>query len=191
MLEQEKANSKRTGLPKGFSVESYADHIRITQLWRSNGAYSIAIAALVFNAVWIGNGFVAVVLSDRELLLRAFALLFILLGVGLTYSTIAIWFNRTLITVNDSEIDVKIGPIPWLGSKRVPTINIEQLYVKRRFRGSRDNNPRYTYNVLAEVPGARPLKILSGLNTRSQAQFIEQEIEGYLGIENVRRPDEN
>ena len=89
----------------------------------------MTLVAVVFNGVWISNGFVELVFSDRELLLKMFALLFIILGVGSTYCAIAGWLNSTWISVNDSEIVVEIGPIPWLGNKRVTTNNIGGQYV--------------------------------------------------------------
>src|SRR6266545_6110628 len=49
-------------------------------------------------------------------------------GIGLTYSTIAGFVNRTRVGVNAGEITIRHGPMPWIGNRNIPAGEIRQLF---------------------------------------------------------------
>ena len=125
MQGQEEKDTKKIALPRYFELNCYTDYMEITRTWFSVFKFiAVLIFGLVFSGVWIGNGFLEVLTSDRDLLLKLFALTFIILGSSLLYYSIAIYFNKTQILVSQDAIEIKHRPIPWLGNKRVEAKNI-------------------------------------------------------------------
>ncbi len=179
-------DKKDIALPKGFEVNYFDEYMQITRVWHGVKTYFILLFALVFNGVWINNGFVEILLSDRELLPKLFFSIFIVLGLSLLYFTVATWLNKTQIYVSKNSLEIKHQPVPWLGNKKIKADNIEQLFVEEKYRGSSNNNPRYTYNVLGLTSEGTQFKLIGGFESRYHARFIEKTIEDYLGIENVK-----
>ena len=173
-------------LPKGFELNYFDEYMQITRVWHGVQTYFLLLFALIFNGVWIGNGFVEILFSERELLPKLFSLVFVFLGLGLLYFTVATWLNKTQIYVSKNSIEVKHQPVPWLGSKKIKAGTIEQLFVEEKYKGSSNNNPRYTYNVLGLTSENMQLKLIAGLEFRDHARFIEKTIEDYLRIKDVK-----
>lgn len=113
-----------------------------------------------------------------------FPMLYVVMGVGFMYYAIAGLVNRTRVTVGGGAVDVRIGPLPWPGSKRVEVSDIAQVYVEKLVTRLRYSE-YYSYQVNALTPQNRKLTLVSGLEDRDVALRLEQEIEKALGI-----PDE-
>jgi hypothetical protein len=170
--------------PRNFQINLHEGYKKITRTW-----YSITIIAplliivSVVNGVWISNDFLEILTSDKPLLIKAFAFLFIVIGLALVYYTIATFFNRTDIFVNRDVIEIRHQPIPWFGNKKVDVNNIKHLYVKTTYSGSGNYKRNLRFHILAHTNEGDPLKVMTGFQTRNQALYIEQEIENYLGFE--------
>lgn len=183
-----------TTLPRGFEINYYDEYMHIIRRWHGFQTFGLIASMLVFNGVWIANDFWAVLMSDRELLLRLFVLTFILIGVVLPYFVIASWINKTNIYVSKEAIEIKHEPLPWLGNKRVDTHTIKQLFVKEKGGDSQritsTNDKRPTYSVIGVSDKDEQFDLIKGLSRSNQAFYIEQRIEKYLGIEDVANPEE-
>lgn len=99
-------------------------------------------------------------------------------GVGLTYSSLASLLNTTTIGVDPFELSVKHGPLPWGRSIQVDSARIRQIYCTERWAGG--EGPTV---VNAMIEGEQ-VKLLSNLRSLEEALYIEQEIEAHLGIKN-------
>ena len=186
MQNQDEIDTTSQVLPISFDINFHDDYMQITRTWFSLSKFLLMLVfVLIFNGVWISNGFLEILTSDRELLLKLFALVFIIIGAALVYYSIATFFNKTQILVSRDVIEIKHHPLPWFGNKRVETNNIKQLFVKEKYRGSSNNNPRLSYNVLGLTKEDKPFNLLTDLEFSNQALYIEQEVEKYLGIENM------
>jgi len=171
-------------LPRGVELNYFDEYMQITRIWHGLKTFAVLLTALIFNFVWISQGFVEILLSDKELLLKLFCLVFIIAGLGLIYLTIATWLNKTHIYVSKDTIEIKHQPIPWKGNRRIQANNIKQLFVKKRYRGTRNGSPRYTYKLLGITLDNKQFTLIARLDNSYHAQFIEQKIEKYLGIKN-------
>jgi len=49
-----------------------------------------------------------------------FPLIHVGVGVGITYSTIAGFLNRTRVSVDAGEVTIRHGPVPWIGNRKIP-----------------------------------------------------------------------
>src|SRR5262252_7413131 len=84
-----------------------------------------------------------------------FPLLHVGVGIGVSYSTIAGFVNHTRITVGNGAVDVKLGPLPWWGARRVPSTEIVQVYCEEVSPSRRGGSS--TYQVSAITPENRKL----------------------------------
>jgi hypothetical protein len=82
-------------------------------------------------------------------------------------------------------LEISHKPIPWLGNKRLKSAELKQIYVKEKIKRN-NNNTSVTYEVRAILLNGKSIKIISGLPNSEQALYVEQEIERYIGIEDVK-----
>jgi hypothetical protein len=88
--------------------------------------------------------------------------------------------NSTVITVESDQLTIKHRPLPWLGNRTLYRNDFIQLYCEevRNKNGS-------SYRLNAVLQNHKKLKLISGIQDRSQAIYFEREIERFMGIENV------
>jgi hypothetical protein len=138
-----------------------------------------------FLFMWYSMAFAFGSAFGREFaFVTLFPLIHVAVGVGITYTALAGWINRTRITVDQGRISVRHGPLPWLGNKDLDGSNVKQLYSKEKVSRGR-NSSTTTYEVHALTASGKNEKLLSGLETSEQALYIEQEIERYFRIEDA------
>ena len=139
-------------------------------------------------AIFWDGGLVYLLASHTDPNMLGFPTLYVGIGVALTYYVIAGFVNRTRVTVGGGAVDVRIGPLPWAGSKRVEARDIEQVYCQVYIARSRGGTEFYSYSVDAITPQNRKLTLVSELDDRDVALYLEQEIENALGITNEYVP---
>jgi DNA-directed RNA polymerase subunit RPC12/RpoP len=109
-----------------------------------------------------------------------FPIAHVAVGVGLTYFVIAGFLNRTTIDVNQDELRVAHGPVPWKGNRRIPTDDLDQLYSSQN-RNQSENS--HSYAVSALLKDGRKVTLIGMFHNDEEARFIERTIEDYLGLE--------
>ncbi|MFP4356402.1 MAG: hypothetical protein ACLFUJ_14890 [Phycisphaerae bacterium] len=180
---------RQVPLPKGMEMFDRGNELQIVRSWKS-----IAVLFLIpFAAFWCGFllfWYSSAIGSGAPIVFVLFPLIHVAVGVGLVYFIFACLLNKTVLRVTPNHLEVKHTPLPWPGGKTLNSVDIEQLFCRRRIRHS-DNSTSQTYEVLAVTVGGQE-KILSGLTEAEQGVFVEQQIEKYLGITDRRigDPDE-
>src|SRR5262249_40895239 len=102
-------------------------------------------------------------------------------GVGLTYTTLAGFFNQSILEVTRGEISVQHGPLPWFGNRVLSTMDIDQLYCEENASNSQNGSSR-NYNLSALLKNGSKLELLKNLDSPEIGLYIEQQIETWLGI---------
>lgn len=118
--------------------------------------------------------------SSPGAMFLVFPLLHVAVGVGLTYRTLAGFLNKTWITVADGEVTVRHGPLPWLGNRKVPPGEIQQLYCEQ-IKGKNGHSSSYTLSAV--LRDGRKIDLIKSLPNAAQVLYFEQRIEEHLGIE--------
>ncbi len=196
------APRRRTPLPRGLKVEagepplpseptnrtaarSDRGPLVITRRWFS----PLHVFMLFFCLFW--DGFLVLwysiaVEGGAPVEMILFPLIHVGVGVGLTYSTLAGFLNRTVIRVADGMLSIRHGPLPWMGNRTIPTSDLRQLYIRRRvYRGK--NGTSTKWELRADTTDDVTVKLLAGMASRDQAEYIEWAIEEHLGIEDDPR----
>lgn len=109
------------------------------------------------------------------------------MGVSLTYYTLAGLLNKTTLRIAKGVLSVRHGPLPWRGNRRLPVDRIRQLYVRKRVHEGQESKS-VTYDVHVEDDQLARVKLLTGLHSLEQAEFIEWVVEDHLGIEDAATP---
>jgi hypothetical protein len=122
-------------------------------------------------------------------IMKVFPLAHVAVGVGLTYFTLATLFNSTSIATINGRLRVAHGPVPWMGNVELDGSEISQLFCKELVRNNK-NGRSYYYEVWAVLRDSITKKVVGAGLTMEQALFIEQKLEGSLGIKDHPVPGE-
>jgi hypothetical protein len=122
--------------------------------------------------------------GEMEMMAILFPLLHVAVGLGLTYYTLAGFLNKTLVTVNPGEITIQHLPLPWFGNKVVQSTQLKQLYTEEIVRHGK-NGTTITYRLNTVTHDEKKVKLVSGIDSKDTALFLEQGVEKYLGIKDV------
>ena len=166
-------------LPERFDVRRGDASLQVR--W-AKGNKSGAVVLAAFALVW---GFATV--SVGVIFLTPVSLV-------LLYYAAVRGFNRTELRASAAEIDIRRGPLPWRGARRrVRRADVRQLFAREVItRTNTDSNDgrkvreRRSYALEALDPTGRRRRLIGGLSSPDQALWFERELEGVLGIENVR-----
>jgi hypothetical protein len=174
----------KAALPPGLQVEDEGTATRIS--WRWFGLKHLLL--LGFCIVWDG-ALLAVYTSvltsgNAPLVSLLFPLIHVGVGVWLTYTALAGLLNRTEIDVSRAELTIRHGPLPWPGNKTLPGRSLAQLYVGEVFT-KRNASQTAVYNLLAVDREGRKVTLLTNLEEKDQALYLEQVLEQRLGIEDA------
>lgn len=102
----------------------------------------------------------------------------LLVGFGLAYWGLVGCVNRMVLQVNRQSLLIRSEPLRNLIGSEIPAQDIDQLFV--RFVKSRRHQ---WYELCAEVKNRGKVTLLSQLETQEQAQYLEQEVESFLKIQ--------
>ena len=167
-------------IPEHIVVEHGPNGLVLSYNWFSWTYIALAVFALFwdgFLVFWYGVAFS----QDAPWIMFVFPLLHVSVGVGLTYSALAGFYNKTIITVGMGQLSIQHTPFPWPGNRTVQASNLVQLYSEERITRS-NNVTRMTYQLSAISNENKKIKLLSGLNTPDEVHFFEHQIEDQLGI---------
>jgi hypothetical protein len=181
----ENASREPVQQPRTFDVRETDTELVISWRWFDRST----LALLWFCLIWLGPMLILdfALLSRREATaanpMLVISIILTLTGFVALYTVVAWLLNTTTITVSESQIKTRTGPIPVAYGNRVfEAMDIEQIYVRERTINSKQRT-YYSYDVMVLFHGSRkPYHLHSGLENREYAYYLEQEIELYLGI---------
>jgi len=176
-------------LPKKFTLEFYEEYMHITLSWFGKNTIVFTLFAVIqigFFLITLNNvsgGFLRI---NSSLMDNSLLWVLGISGLGFLYYALATWINKTHIYVSKNAIEIKHKPLPWFGNKRIVTKNIKQLYSKKQISSSTSSSrSTISYHLRVVSIGEDDMRLLKVENAE-QALFLEQEIEKYLGIKDLR-----
>jgi hypothetical protein len=172
--------------PKRFEVTDTGNAWNLTFRWLNWQLAFIGPFAIFWDGFlifWYATALGGGKPSGFDIIAVLFPLIHVAVGVGITYYVIALLVNRTVVHLTVDQLQVRHGPLPWWGNKSFDPAHIKQLYCKREFwsSGNDNNMPRYSVNALFLDDTSD--KLLSGLADPEKARFIERALEKALKIE--------
>lgn len=175
-------------MPPGLTCETTGANVVITRRWFTPAALFLAFFCVAwdgFLVFWYGMAFS----MDAPWIFKLFPLIHVAVGVGLTYSTLTMFFNRTIIQAGQGWLSIEHGPLPWKGGGSWEAGQFDQLYCKSRISHSK-NGTQVNYEIHAALRDGTSRQLLGTGLTEEQALFIEQRIEQALAITDREVPGE-
>jgi hypothetical protein len=168
-------------LPERIQLEKRGQSITLKWRWFSLKFVFLAIFSLFwmfFLLFFYGMLFS----SGAPSFVALFPLIHVAVGVGMGYSALAGFLNTTTVRINVKEFVIEHGPLPWIGGVQLPVTDLAQLYTREKYTRT-ENSSSFTYELWAELKNQRSKKLLSGLEDPSLVQYLEQQIESFLQIQ--------
>lgn len=183
MLQQVNRERASVVMPVGIIASSMLSALHLEITWRKTSMLGFFVFfALFWNGLLIP--FIAVALAQGEWIIILFISLHLLVGLGLLYYTIALFFNKTYITVSRQNIRIehKPIPVPFYADRQVTTKQVQQLYLDKYVDSRTNGRPNFAYEVRALLNNKKRVSLVKGLKQYEQARYIEQEVERFLNI---------
>jgi predicted Zn finger-like uncharacterized protein len=165
--------------PRGFRIDETARGLRIVRRWFAPGFLILALFCIAWDSFLVFWYFMA--FANWNWMAILFPILHLAIGVGLTYTALTGFVNRTVITVEDGQLTVRHGPLPWPGNRRLSTAEIGQLFTEQNLQRS-NNGQNFTYRLCAVMNDGRKEVVLAGSEEMDDMLFLEQRLEAELGI---------
>ncbi len=179
MPERRRIERPEVAKPKNTKIEERMDGLVITRRWLG----PMAFVTLVFAVIW--NGFMIVwngiALTQGIWIMAAFGVIHTGVGLFLIYSVLGMFLNSTVIRVSRGLLEVRIGPLPWKGNKRISVHDVTQLYCQEKISHGK-NGSSVSYKVEVVLSGNKRETLVEGLSSADEALFVEQQLEKYLGL---------
>lgn len=122
-----------------------------------------------FLVFWYGSAFG----TDAPWLMIVFPVAHVAVGVGLTYSVIAGFVNRTTLTLTSDALTVHHGPIPWRGNGSFARGEIRGVELTMHTpERSNDSSASGAHAVSLRLADQSLTKLVAGL-TDEEARFIQ------------------
>lgn len=169
-----------------IKVDKNTNDLTITYKWFTLKAIFLIFFCIVWDSFLVFWYSMAFGMDDAGgWIMKIFPLAHVAVGVGLSYYTLCLLFNKTIISIDHSQIQVKHSPLPWKGNKVVEAENISQLYVKEKISRGK-NGTTVSYQINALTPSDKHIKLIGNIFEEEHiAKNIEKQIEEFLGIEDI------
>lgn len=129
-----------------------------------------------FLVFWYGSAFG----TDAPWLMIVFPLAHVAVGVGLTYSVLAGFVNRTTLTLTPEALRVQHGPVPWRGNGTYARGDIRGVELTMHTPDrSNDSSASGAHAVSLRLADQSLTKLVTGL-TDEEARFIQWTVEDAL-----------
>ena len=181
-------------MPEGVEALKLKSELDIRLNWQKTtskgGRGFITLFTFLWNLILLP--FVLAIIIGGNWGILLFISLHLAVGLGLLWYTLAVYFNRTSLSISKRSLRVRSLPIrlPTFRSKDLDVEAIQQLYVSKYTASTTNGVPNYAYALYAVMKDGTKVSLLRGMNRETQ-RYIEKEIEGFLGIPNKGVKDED
>ena len=164
--------------PRAVTFQKHGDRLELSWRWFSLKYLPLAFFCVAwdgFLCFWYSMAFT----TGAPWIFIVFPIAHLAVGLGLTYSTLAGFLNRSQVVIDRDAFSVSHGPLPWLGNLRVPVTQVKQLYCKEK-PGKQNSGSTYQLSVI--LKDGRKKDLLSNLDSPEIGFYMEHQIESWLKI---------
>ena len=168
--------------PPRMRVEQFAGSWTVSWRWLSAQHFLMLFFCIAWDSFlifWYKIAFS----SHAPCIMVIFPVAHVAVGVGLTYSVLTGFLNRTRVKLGYGELSIRHGPLPWWGNQDIAANNIEQLYCQR---SKMQKNGQFSWNLCAVLKKGEKVTLLTGFDSPDEAGYLVYELESRLHI--VGRP---
>ncbi|WP_438481651.1 hypothetical protein [Oleiharenicola lentus] len=158
----------------------------LTRKWRTGAAWIVVGFTVVWDAflvMWYAFGLTR---GDLSWGLLLFPLLHVAFGLVLTYASLGMLFNSTVIEVSADLLRVATGPIPFHREVRVSPSEIREV----RYHEHASRGYSSSYDLRAVLNSGEEKNLLRGLGEYSEVLFYTSELRSSLGLSGTTKKSE-
>jgi hypothetical protein len=167
------------GKPRTMEVTQSGSEMTAEYRWYTR-KYIVLALFCIFWDVFL-TGWYAATLRRGEGTTALFAVLHVVVGVLVTYLTLAGFVNRTTLRVDRNRITARHHPLPWVGNTELATADVRQMYCEQRVSRGR-YGVVYAYDLSALMRDGTRKRLLSNIDTPDIPLFLEQHAEAWVKI---------
>lgn len=173
-------------IPEGMEVLKLQSELDIQFDWYNAQSKKGMGFKTFFTFMWniMLLPFVIGAFSSGQYEMLLFSSIHIIVGLGFIANLVSTFINKTNISVTKRFIEIKQKPIPSFLKKnvKIPTEDIEQLYVTRYVSSTTNGVPNHANALYVITKDGQKIPLVKGMNQETQL-YLEQEIEMFLKIE--------
>ncbi len=168
--------------PEALHIQGGRSSVRITRKWFSYKYLPMLFFCCLwdgFLVFWYGIAFAA----GAPLIFKIFPVFHVLIGVWLTYTTLAGLINRTYLDLDANELAVWHEPLPWSGEITLPIREVKQLFVKQTTKKVKsEHESGLQYELHAVMQTGETKMVLGELDSPEIPLYLEQQMEKWLRL---------
>jgi len=169
-------------MPEKFVVDERPGRFEVRWRWFGFSHVFLGFFSLVWNGfmvMWFGTA-----LIEKEPMMALFGSLHALAGLTVGYLALTGFTNSTRVSLENGQLTVKHGPLPWPGGGSWRRDELAQLYGEEDVRRGR-NGVSIVYTLAAMLRDGRRVKLVKGLAEKAQVLWLERTFEGRMQIVDV------
>ncbi len=172
--------------PEGLEVLKLPSLLELRIKHREGTNRTNTFATLAFGLLWniMLLPFLFFIVTSGQWYILLFISMHLFAGASMLWSVLGNLFNETTVEVNQHQMVQRTSPFAF-GKQRerlIPISSIKQLSVTRSRSKKHQSGSNYTLNVL--LISGKNIPLVSGLDKQT-LEYVEQQVEGYLGIQDV------
>jgi hypothetical protein len=175
--------------PEGVEVLKLRSELDIQLDWKKTASKGGKTFLTAFTFLWnlILLPFVLMILISGQWGILLLMSLHLADGLGLMLYIAGLFLKKTSISLSRKRMKIRTIPIPipLYKAKELEIDRITQFYVTQYTASTTNGVPNYAYALYAILDNGDKVPMLRGMN-RETHHYIEQQLEGYLGIQNRR-----
>ncbi|MBI3926660.1 MAG: hypothetical protein HY319_14050 [Armatimonadetes bacterium] len=172
--------------PGSITLVPWGNQLVMQRRWFTPAILGLLFFCIAWDSFLVFWYSIALTQDDVPWIMIVFPIGHLAVGVGLTYTVLCGFFNKTEIRVDSGSLQVRHAPLPWPGQVSVPSRDLDQLFAVEKIgsKGSR------SYELCALLKDGRRVKLLDNASSSDEALYIEQQVEKHLHIADRRMPGE-
>jgi hypothetical protein len=170
--------------PRRFRVEEAAGAWRVGYGWFTPALLFLAFFCVAWDSFLVFWYSVAFTQRDTPWIMVVFPVAHVAVGVGLSYSTLAGFLNRTTIEAARGMVAVRHGPLPWVGNRTLRASDLAALYVEPNTLagGAVTRNGQPSWQLSAALRDGTKVKLLGGFTDPAEPRYLERQLEARLRL---------
>jgi hypothetical protein len=166
-------------VPSNITCEPCADGVTLTERWFSwLAVVGVPLCIAVDGLLLLG--YLLVPKGPAWFLVQLLLLPGVLLGLYITYYTVAKLVNRTVVHVAPEQLSIRHGPLPWPGNRTIELSNVEQFECRKAVSHNYQGDEWVTYTLVAVLHDGRELDLLWRIGSPEAAHVLEYETRQWL-----------
>lgn len=176
--------------PAKYRVVDDGFRLEISWSWFTPLVFGLLVFAIAWNSFLVGWYSMASGMPEDFGAMRWIFLIFpighVAVGLGLIYTVLTMFLNSTTISIDGGQLTVRHGPIYFPGGLTLDVADIDQFYVVQVSQPTKGDGTTLQATLRVRTRDNHSHDLICGLHDASEGVYLEQTLEKFLRITDVR-----